>query len=68
MTGEEIKGIRSRLCMSQNEFAIEMGVTPTMVSFWETNTHKPTQARILRKLKELAASKCQDGLSTTANR
>lgn len=67
MTGEEIKEIRSRLCMSQNEFAIEMQVTATMVSLWETNTHKPTQARILRKLKELAAKTCRDGLNTTAD-
>lgn len=67
MTGEEIKALRSQLCMSQTEFAIKVGVTPSMVSSWETNVHRPKQARILRKLKELAAGTCRDGLNTTEN-
>lgn len=42
MTGPEIKELRKKLKMTQQEFADELGVHQVTVALWETNHKRPS--------------------------
>lgn len=48
----EIKEIRKKLLMTQEEFAKAVGVTRCMVAFWESGKFKPS-LKNLKKIMEL---------------
>jgi transcriptional regulator with XRE-family HTH domain len=47
-TAERIKGLRTRLGLSQHEFALRVGVTVTAISHWETGRRSPDYERRLK--------------------
>lgn len=51
---EEIKGLRTELKVSQNTFALIMGVSPKTVEAWEKGTNKPigSSCRLMNMLKK----------------
>jgi DNA-binding transcriptional regulator YiaG len=53
---EEIKFIRERLEMTQEEFARKIGVTVTTISRWERGDCKPKSRVVIEKLKRLKSS------------
>lgn len=55
ITGDEIRGIRARLGLTQTEFAERVGVTRDAVAQWETARTRPRRpAEIL--IRQLAAA------------
>lgn len=52
MTGEEIRELRKKLGLSQQDFAVKIGVTITSISGWETGKHKPYRLAI-EKMKQI---------------
>ena len=50
---EEIKNIRERLGMTQDEFAKRIGVTVTTVSRWERGDSLPKSKVVIDKIKRL---------------
>lgn len=48
-----IKKIRTRLCMQQNEFAQELGITPTSIMYYEMGKRTP-RFPLIRKMLKLA--------------
>ena len=50
---EDIKNIRERLGMTQEEFARKIGVTVTTVSRWERGDCLPKSRVVIEKLKRL---------------
>ena len=53
---EEIKFIRERLEMTQEEFARKIGVTVTTISRWERGDCLPKSRVVIEKLKRLKSS------------
>ena len=53
VTGDEVRGIRERLTLTQAELARELGVTRVTVARWETGVYaipEPT-ARLLQRVR-----------------
>ena len=50
MTKEEIKAVRDRLGMTQLDFAIKLGTTPTSVCRWEKGDVKPRKVYVKQML------------------
>lgn len=52
LTPETIKSLRTRLGLTQAQFAAMLGVSPLAVSFWERGTRRPRglYAAAIRKL------------------
>lgn len=52
ITGQEIRSVRNRLGLTQEEFAARIGVTFSTVNRWENGHAKPSRlaARALRSL------------------
>lgn len=42
MKGKEIKEIRLKLGLTQEQFAVKLGVSGTSVMNWERNRHSPS--------------------------
>lgn len=59
MTAVEIKTIRERMRMTQQEFADHLGTTQTCVSYWESGRRIPRGPAVLmlRKMRDLTREK-----------
>ncbi len=51
-----VRELRSRLGLSRETLAEELGCTPRAVCFWENNRRLPYQLALLRNFEALAAS------------
>jgi len=51
MTGEEIKVLRKKMGLTQEDFASKVGARTTTISRWETGKQRP--GRMARKLLDL---------------
>lgn len=55
-TATEIKKLRIALCLNQREFAQELGITISSVSYYEKGTRQPSFSTV-RKIMALAKKK-----------
>ncbi len=53
MTSKEIKKLRKKLNLNQEDFAQKVGVTVTTISRWERGKSKSKTKAVLERLKEI---------------
>ena len=51
-----VKGIRVQLGLTQEQFARRLGVSPNMISRWETGEQTPSRGPVLKALLDAEAA------------
>jgi DNA-binding transcriptional regulator YiaG len=66
MTGVEIRELRNKMALSQQDFSVIVGTTLHTISCWELGKHKPYRLAIekLEKIKADFENKERDSIST----